>query len=372
MKHVLTYFLCLTFVACSGSLENTEEHALSESEFNVELITKGNGNRRSYIFYMLGNQNTATQDVETFGTYMDLVEGKPLYPVEVNDQGIPVNDSEDLDDLYDSSRGLRAPNGGYKMFIASPAIKMSSPGQGSGIKGYQYARNEEGVYVSDPVDVTLGGVFLSDAKGSAYIYDASSQILRQPRSRLKLKFACGTDIEKTTLRSINLKNFIAEGYYIPVERRFHYVEQDIEEEEQLYPIEKSGSLTLLRGQVEDLRVDEYILSMNYGELDAEGRPRYPMPSLEIETGESDTDVVIFTAALGWDFRPQHAYEFTITINSVYINMTVTVIPWSENENLDFEVDDTDIWQINFPINDNGGVVNLLDWEKVAKQTGTIG
>ena len=124
--------------------------------------------------------------------------------------------------------------------------------------------------------------------------------------------------------------------------------------------------------MEDLRVDEYILSMNYGELDAEGRPRYPMPSLEIETGESDTDVVIFTAALGWDFRPQHAYEFTITINSVYINMTVTVIPWSENENLDFEVDDTDIWQINFPINDNGGVVNLLDWEKVAKQTGTIG
>ena len=134
-------------------------------------------------------------------------------------------------------------------------------------------------------------------------------------------------------------------------------------------VERTGSLTLLRGQVEDLNVDEYILSMNYGELDAEGKPRFPMPSLEIETGESDTDVIVFTAALGWDFRPQHAYEFTITINSVYINMTVTVIPWEEEDNQNSEVSDVETWQINFPITD--GVVNLLDWEKVEKQTGII-
>ena len=77
----------------------------------------------------------------------------------------------------------------------------------------------------------------------------------------------------------------------------------------------------------DLDVQEFILSMNYGETDSEGNTKYPMPSLEIITGASTQESVTFNAVLGWDFKPQHTYEFTIKINSIYVNMTVKISSW---------------------------------------------
>lgn len=362
MKKILAYILCLVAVGCTDDLRESGENVSNEAAEYLDVRTKGNGDGRSYIFYLIGNQWPAASGSEYYGTYLDVMAGQPVKPVEVNQQGVPVSGS------YDSSQGLRASNGSYKLFVASPAVQMLSVSDE--LKGYHYTRKDEGVYISDPVDVNVNGVYLSDVGGPVYVYDASAQILRQPRSRLKLKFGCGSDIERTTLRSINLKNFISQGYYVPVEKRFHYSRGDILQEETLYPPPGGSPLTVKKNHVEDLNVDEYILSMNYGELDALGNAKFPMPSLEIEIGGANEGAIIFTAALGWDFKPQNAYEFTIIINSVYVNMQVVVSPWGDTGDVSSGIGSTEIWEVTFPLKE--GSVNLLDWEKVDKQTGTIG
>ena len=362
MKLKFIYLLCLIVVACSDGLNKPIDEECPDSP--VEIMTKGNGDGRSYIFYLIGYKNTSTQGKEYFGTYVDAEIGCPMIPAEVDLYGKPISGN------YDSSKGLRASNGGYKLFVSSPAETMTDVGDGSGVKGYHYTRNDEGVYVSDPVDVTLGGVYLTDAEGTDYIYNVSDQVMRQPRSRLKLKFACGADLEKATLQSVNLKNFISEGFYIPVERRFHYFTSDIQENDRLFPKDENDALTVKTGEVVNLNVDEYILSMNYGELNAEGQTIFPMPSLEICIGDLESSIVIFNAALGLDFKPQHSYEFTITINSVYVNMSVAVSSWDPKDAWESEVGETETWKIDFHL--NSGSVNLFDWEYVEKQTGTIG
>ena len=367
MRRFSSYLLCLLALACSdkSALNGVDAtDVLLGGAEPVSVATRGTGDGKTYIFYLAGNQGGLTQNVVVAGTYADVVPGDPLMPCAVDQDG---NASKDADGnvICDSSKGLRAVNGGYRMFIASPAVQTSDvPGQ-AGLKGYRYERNADGVYVSSPVSVSVGGVYLTGADGTEYVYDASSHVLRQPRSRVKLRFACGSDIDRTTLRSVSLKNFINEGYYLPLESRFHY--SSVVDEMPLY----TGPLAVSRNEVKDLNVNEYVLSMNYGELDAQGNTKWPMPALEIETGESDSEVVTFNAALGWNFKPQHTYEFTIIINSVYVNMTVTAVPWDVNPEQDAVIDSPDTWQITFPLEEDG-LTNLLDWEEVGEQVGTIG
>ena len=356
MKRVFLYLLGLFLMAaCSDDLRDSgQDHLLTEND--VILQTKGVGDNSTYIFYLIGNQNGNRY----FGTYVDAVQNEPLMPGYIDAQNGPT---------YDSSKGLRAVNGNYSLFAASPAQEMVETSSGSGLFGYSYTRNDEGVYVSEPVNVILGGVYLSGDKGAEYIYDASAQVLRQPRSRLKLKFACGSDIEQAILQAINLKNFISEGIYIPYQKRFHYENDAVEATAQLYPKTQTQEfLQVTQGNTVDLDVQEFILSMNYGETDSEGNTKYPMPSLEIITGASTQESVTFNAVLGWDFKPQHTYEFTIKINSIYVNMTVKISSW-DSATVGSDIEDTQTWQVTFPFKD--GTVNLIDWEKVDKQTGTI-
>ena len=361
MKKILAYLLCLAVTACTSVLDGAGDDVSDASADYVNIRTKGTNSRRTYIFYLLGNKNTATKNLEYYGTYLDSAQGDPLIPVQVDEYGVATSDQPA------SSYGLRASNGGYSLFIASPAVEMSEI---AGLKGYHYTRNDEGVYISDPVSVSVGGVYLSDSEGTEYIYDASSQVLRQPRSRLQLCFGCGEGVD-VTLVSISLKNFISEGYYIPIEKRFHFTEEKISQEQQLYPPEGGNPRFFTGGEVENLNVDEYILSMNYGEKDAEGKVKFPMPSLKIliKSGATSADVVELTAALGWDFKPQNAYEFTVIINSAYVSVQVKAFPWNPVENSSSTVDETETWKIEFPLTERS--VNLLDWEKVDKQVGTI-
>lgn len=360
MKRLCAFAFLLMTASCSGDWTRHGQDAADGSVNDVLIQTKGSGDNRTYVFYLVGNPNTTTQGVTAFGKYVDASTGQPLIP------GYLQNDTP----VYDSSYGLRSQNGGYRLFIASPAVEMEPVEDGSSIEGYPYERNEIGTYVSEPVNVTLGGVYLAGEDGTEYVYDASRQVLRQPRSRLKLNFACGADIEQTTLQSVHLNNFISRGYYIPVESRFHYQDADIEQTEQLYPVDGKGALTLRTGETVNLEIDEYILSMNYGALDSEGKNKYPMPSLEIGIGGTGEKFLTFNAALGWDFKPQHTYEFTVVINSVYVNMTVRATPWTDNGETGAVVDGTGLWQITFPLKE--GTVNLMDWEVMAPQTGEIG
>ena len=111
--------------------------------------------------------------------------------------------------------------------------------------------------------------------------------------------------------------------------------------------------------------------MNYKAVDESGNTRFPLPSLEIEIGGvSGSDIVTFNAPLSWDFRPQHIYEFTIVINSVYVNMTLVISEWDVNGEVDSEIGNPEVWQIQFPLKSGG--VDVMDWESVDTQIGTIG
>ena len=121
----------------------------------------------------------------------------------------------------------------------------------------------------------------------------------------------------------------------------------------------------------DLQVNEYILSMDYRMTDDYGNYIWPLPSLEIKVGPDDENVVTFVTALGWNFRPQYVYDFTITINSVLVNMSVTAQAWEIVDGQEAIIGAPQTWMIEFPLVDNSDN-KLLDWEIVDGGTGVIG
>jgi hypothetical protein len=346
--------MCLISVACSRAGYDSGQYDSTVRE--IDLQTKGSGDGKTYIFYLVADESSSGTAPRAFGTYVDAEPGKPLRPADPSSG------------LYDSSKGLRTQDGFYKLFVASPAQVAPEIYEDSGIYGYEYDRNVDGVYVSEPVPVSVHGVYLSGSNGLEYVYNVS-QVLSQPRSKILLNFACGEDIEAATLISLGLSNVIDHGYYIPENMIFKYSSDDILDSYPLFPKSGTGTLTLGTGQVASLEIDdEYVLSMNYKDVDQNGNYKHPMPSLEIEVG-SAYGTVSLQAALGFDFRPQHTYEFTITINSVYVTLTVKVSSWVPNgETVGSTIGDTGTWVIQFPL--KNGASLLLDWEKV-NLSGTI-
>ena len=321
----------------------------------VSMMTKGDGSGNAYIFYLA--RESANAGV---GTYVDDQKDMPLVPCEVNANGEPVKDGEGKV-VYNSNYGLRAPDGGdYKLVIAHPAKPMIS--LPSGELAYAYSRNQQtALYISEAVPVTLSGVYLSAGGNDQYVFDASNYQLRQPRSRIRIKFACGDKIDSTTLRSVDLCNYIDEGYYIPVESRFHYTE--VKEIKPLF----TGPLTVGNGEAaRDLGVNEYILSMDYSQTNSDGTHRWHMPSLKISTGDGDGEVT-FNASLGRAFLPQNEYEFTILINSTTVTITMTENPWDDRDDLSIGIGDAQSWTITFPLRD--GNINLIDWVRVVVDPG---
>ena len=367
MKKLYTYIFCLLAVACTKQTHPDSQDDNIPGNY-VELQTKGTGSNRTFLFYMDGVEGTVTGNIETCGTYHDPAPGSALVPCSV-----AAADGSYISD--DQSKGLRAKDGRYRMFIASPAI-MPETVPGTSLKGYHYSREvsvNQGnpspiMYISDPVDVNLNGVYLSSANGYEYVYDVESMVLKQPLSMINIRFACGDRIDETTLRKIILHNIISQGYYIPTESYFHYDAANHVESKTVFDDE----LHLLTGSAPvDLNVDEYILSMDYRKTDAQGNPLWNLPSLEIQIGPDDENVVTFMAALAWHFKPQHKYEFTITINSVYVTITVEAMEWEGVPGQETTVGVPQKWAITFPLTAEG-TSNLLDWEKVDAGTGVIG
>ena len=346
MKRIFAYILLLTAFACTDKIGSSTGVDLVDGEL-VDIQTKGTGSGNTYIFYLVGSQNY-------YGTYADLSSGKPLSPVRFV-EGEPTEDS---------SAGLRAPNGDYNMFVASPAVPMTVV---DGVYGYTYERNVDNVYISAPVEVTVGGVYLSGNFGT--VHNVSGYTMRQPRSRLNLKMKCGTGLTSVTVNSVKLKNFISIGHYVPVESRFHYNDSDIVTEESLYPVQGQQGATVQSGQVLDLGLNgqdgsnkQYILSMNYGALNAEGNLIFPMPALEVNIAASNGKQVTFVADLGWNFLPQHVYEFTIVVNSVDVTVSVQVSQWNPNDENSSQIGGPD--DITVPFNDNGNVSVDWGWDNV--------
>ncbi len=357
--------ILLLAVLAGGCSKNDE---LIGEQHNGELVsstfTKGTGDGKAYRICLNGIVGTETENIETSGSYCDLTEGLPFVPCNVDESGKFTSANDAM--------GLRAKDGPYKMHIVYPAINGKPiPYDGyTHLTGYLLERNitenSDQIYLSTVKDVTVNGTYLKEPGSQLqYIYDASAIELKQQRSRIKIIFKCGEDIESTTLQNIVLKNIISQGYYRPVDGIFYYQDSNIENKE-VY----DTPLTLTTGNSKDLEIDEYILSMNYGELDGQGNTKWPLPSFEISTG-SDSETVKFTAALGWNFEPQNTYEFTITINSLYVQIDVEATQWEDGGENSTIVGNPKKWTIQFPLEDNANN-RLLEWEEIKDINGTIG
>ena len=361
--------MCLAAVACTRyGDEQRNDDILLENE--VSLQTRGAGTERAFLFYLDGIDGQVTSNVETYGTYFDRTAGSVLVPCDVDANGVYVGDNP--------SKGLHARDGKYTMFIASPAV-LPSVIPGTDSKGYHYTRNipqsgnENIVYVSKPVEVSLNGVFLSSDSGFQYEYNVAEQVLKQPRSRMTMEFACGDKIAETTLRKILLKNIIKEGYYVPIASYFHFDRTNGMEDKRLFPkADGPQELHLTTGSAPvDLGVDEYILSMDYREIDDNGNYLWPQPTLEIHIGQDEENVFTIVAPLGYTFKPQNVYGFRIIINSVHVNMTVTAQEWTVVDGQEALIGAPQTWEFVIPLTDAEGNP-LLDWEHINGGTGVIG
>lgn len=344
MRKVLLYILgaMVLFLSCvgrNGVVVPTETHLVEFTSTKVE------GGGRTYKVFLNGIPGTTTANhPEYSGTYYG--ESGVLQPCSVDNNGVFIEE--------DSSKGLRAANGPYKMYIVSPAIDKTTFGETT-LSGYMYDRNQDGVYISKLSDVEVSGVYMEDPHGDDCVYDAQSDKLVQQRSQLKIIFACGQDISSTTLYSINLKNIIDKGYYIPAEARFYYEDIDIANE----PLYSGDPKLLNKGEEYDLKVNQYILSMDYSERADGGNYRWPLPSLEIKIGESGGKT--FTADMGFAFEPQHTYVIKIVINSNFLGLTVDVSDWDNGGGGSSSVDGVRSWTFNVPIKDGDNNM-VLEWD----------
>lgn len=360
----MSYVMILLLVACVKPQDDD-----SAIDVNAELVssvfTKGIGSGKAYRVYLNGLSGTVTQGVETSGTYCDLIDGFQFVPCSVTDKGEY--------SASDDTKGLRAINGNYKMHIAYPAVAMAPiPYQGcEGMNGYFFKRRVDPgdvmLYLSEVKDVTLNGVYLTDERNSYYIYDASTMVLKQPRSLINIYFACGSKIQSTTLHKILLSNVIKEGYFRPVDGVFYYSDANVSKGDDmvvLYGDDASETAITLNAGQQILAVEDvYLLSMDYSAKDASGAPLWPLPKFVFVTGEDDEQVIDLNASLAMNFQPQHTYDMIVTVNSTYTNINIVSVPWTD-EGGDTSVSDQESWSVDIP---HAG----MDWDDAGDMSGVI-
>lgn len=348
----------LAVISCDEHSDFCRPQAVNLVESIATRGSKGDG--RVYRVYLNGLEGHETQGIETSGTYVDNMSGGPLSPC-------TVTAGNEFDEI-DSSCGLRSIDGYYKMHIVHPPVTMEripdNRSQGRGINGYLIEREntdqEKELFISRSADVYLSGVYLSDDSGLQYVFDASDMLLRQQRSRVSVRFICGSDIESTKLRSVSFRNIIRQGYYRPADGRF-YILSDGSPDDDVEDVNLfNGELVLDSGESVELE-ETHILSMNYGETDNQGNSLWPLPSLVFTTGEDEGNPVTFTVALGWLFEPQKEYVFYITMNSMHVNIELGVAPWDEK--------DIDSENITYLASWSVGIA-VSDWDKEETE-GTI-
>lgn len=355
----------ITYVAVALSMVSCSRINLGSDDFKGELISRIETKEgvvpteKVYRVYLNGLEEYYTAGVEATGTYYDSPE-RGLVPCSIN---------ADLTfQRYDDAYGLRAGDGKYKMHIVYPPEQMTEIQGETGKKGYEINRvlgqDDREIYLSKAEEVKLEGVYLYDTE-SRYVFDASKMPLKQPRSRIKVNFKCSDNVTEITLRQVSIKNIIKRGYFRPVEGIYYFTydgsDQDDVIDVDLFTSQEGEKIT--KTNPKELE-DTYILSMDYSENDAQGNPRWPLPSLVFEIGDSETPVTL-TVPLAWNFDQQKEYVFNIIMNHIYISgVTVTVSDWT-SVNSGGTVTDPETWSLTIG---EGGIVN---WTQVNGITGTI-
>ena len=298
-----------------------------------------------------------------------------------------------------SQYGLRAGRyHNYYMVLCSPAVEFVQYGsdvikphpnypndaskQGT-MKYYGLAYKRTGdrkdhPAVSPVTKVTTYGVTLYDnAKAQyTYLYNlADTMKLREYRSGMAFSIRCGDAISSATFKRVTVKGLRKQAVYRPFQKDF-YFEDVTANYEDVTIWESPSGVTLYTGgtteapaygesqsltsattneHLDDTQTNtyfNYVLSGNYAELDINNQYVRTPPTLCVTLLNSDGgEIQVDPLLMPVNFEPQTNYFFMITMNSVYVTVTVTARAWSTPYDVNEEVTDPDPLTLTFNISD---------------------
>ena len=321
MNKPLILIALLTLAAAGCSREKTDVVSNDEQvEFSFRMTTKaGSPSDDTYrtIVFRYSAVDTVYSNMY-HGSYRQKDLKDWMTPCRVNN-----TTGEWIED--GSMYGLRAEynSDSYKLCIATPAIapnwRVLSIYSGTRRWGYNLNRTGDGIKISSPVTVKVTGNHLN----GKYVYQADQAQLIDRRARLTVKLECGDDLASVHVNRLRIKNIYGSMSY------------DMGADTLLNPtldavgvtIHDTGDpeIELLHGEAAtQVCSDFYLFALNYDRIDNEYHFLYDVPKLEVTMGTGVVDV-----PLNYNFRPQHSYTYTLSINSAFIKMTITSLPWND-------------------------------------------
>ncbi len=380
MRRLALYISWLFALAgCSG--EELPVLPAEEPEVAVSLAVTHSGaeDQTAYTYRVLLFGATNGNYTRLEGTYYydfgasDAMTTRIVAPWQVNaTTGAPLQS--------DLSAGLYAPAGTYSMVIVSPAVAIEHVSTIRDKWGFAYSRRPDAdaqpLSVSDTIPISLQGRGELIAGTNNVVRDTvyldnrpniNEKALRERRSQINFIFRCGQDIESTTLSNISLRKVIRSAWFDPVSGTFFSGNEegsDLTEELLL----SAETLTLVRGgeavplPAPTAGEDEtgsylYLLSQNYAAVNDYGEPLHTLPELHVELNEAELNI-----PLGFNFLPLHRYTYTVTVNSLYFHITLSVTPW----------DAVDVGgDLSDPPTITVGTFPIDGWNTLPPQSGTI-
>ena len=251
------------------------------------------------------------------GTYRDKDEKEWMTPCQVNNStGTWIADNPEY--------GLRAAySGSYFLSIVSPAVQPDWYEVGIGGNysrwGYHLQRTGDLFKISHPVRVTVGGNHLN----GKWVYQANGNELCDRRAKVTVKLECGEDLSVVHVNKLMLKNIYTDAYYDFATDSLYNPVLDLVGE--LLHDSADPEIELLHGEpATTICSDFYLFAFDYNRIDADYHFIYDLPKLEVTMG-SGTVLVPFHYKL----EPQHSYTYTLSINSAFVKLALTVQPWND-------------------------------------------
>lgn len=350
---ILTVIPVLAAVGCSregGDAMATDEPV----EFKISMGTKaGSPADDTYrvVLFQYNAINTEYASALYNGSYRNKDAKAWMTPCQVN----PATGEWMADN---PEYGLRAEwNSTYRMSIVTPARqtdwRVLNAHSTTTRYGYHLTRTGDGLLISSPVSVNVGGNHLN----RQYIYQADQQQMKDRRARLTIKLECGQDLLSVHVNKLVIKNIYSAMSY------------DFGSDSLLNPtldvtgvvIHDTGDpeIELLNGEAAtQVCSDFYLFALNYDRIDSEYHFIYDVPQLEVTMGSG-----VVSVPLHYNLKPQYSYTYTLSINSAFVKLAITAQPWNDTSGSQDVV-------IDEPVTDMF-TFNPGDWDTVDAGKGTI-
>ena len=224
-----------------------------------------------------------------------------------------------------SAYGLRASqNGTYRLSIVSPAVQpdwlvYGGLGGTASRWGYHLSRTGAGLKISHPVNVTVAGNHLN----RKFVYQANASELIDRRAKVTVKMVCGEDLASVHVNKVMLKNIYTDACYdFGTDSLFDFTLDATGEV--LHDI-GDPEIELLHGEAATTVCSDFnLFALNYNRIDADYHFIYDVPQLEVTMGEG-----VVLVPFHYLLRPQYSYTYTLSVNSAFIKMSITVQPWND-------------------------------------------